>query len=110
MDTAITREQALQVLTRAKNRAFSRIAEFEDPLLPMDEDYVNSEEYEHLLIALERDYCLFSTVVEWIEKYVPPYEESTVFSEYLEAKHAEVTRKEQPVADNVIDIRTRQRM
>ena len=104
MNETITKEDVVKTLSKAKARAFARIAEFEDPLIPMDEEYVNSVEYQHLLTALEHDYCLFTAVVEWIEKYVPAFEESDVFSEYLAAKRAQVEAEHAPTPDNVIDI------
>jgi hypothetical protein len=105
MNETITKEDVVKTLSKAKARAFARIAEFEDPLIPMDDAYVNSAEYQHLLTALEHDYCLFTAVVDWIEKYVPAFEESDVFSEYLAKKHAQVEAEQQPAPANVIDFK-----
>lgn len=102
----LDRDFILKTMERASQRALARVIEFEDPVLDPDDDELTKAERDKYLALLERDYAVFATVHNWIEKYVPAFETSVVTSDVLEQKHAEydLRHEVQTSACNIVNL------
>lgn len=103
---ALDRDFIIKTMERAAQRAMARVLEYEDPVLEPTAEELPKAERDKYLALLERDYAVFATVREWIDKYVPAFETCQVTSDLLARKHAEYDMRHEvaAAADNIINL------